>query len=408
MTAVQSEKFKTGCFSVNFLRPLLREEAAQNALLGGVLLAGCESHPDIRSISIRLDTLYGASVGTLVRKKGAVQAVGFYADFVEDALAGEPIFRPVADFVGELLLRPCLEDGGFREDYFSMERDNLVNALRSTLNNKQSYANLCLLKQMYREEQYGIPPQGEEADLEGVDAKSLYRQYRRMLSGSRVELFYLGRATAEEAAEALGGMLKTLPRGEITALSQPKNREVKEVRSLEQSMELAQSKLSMGFRALQARSTKELAGMLVFGVLYGSGSNSKLFLNVREAKSLCYYANASYDKYQGALRVNSGIAAENYDAARSEILRQLEDCTEGRFTQDELEAAKRLLLSQLRADLDSPGRLDEFYLGQAILGLDYELPALMEAVQAVERKDVEKAARTVLLDTVFFLKGVGV
>ena len=296
LTAVQSEKFKTSCFSVNFLRPLLREEAAPNALTGGVLLAGCSAAPDIRSISIKLDTLYGASVGTLVRKKGAVQSVGFYADFVEDRVAGEAVFRPLAEFAGELLLHPCTENSGFREDYFSMEKDNLINALRASLNNKQSYANLCLLKKMFKDERYGIPSQGEEADLQNVTAKSLFAQYRNVLAGSRVELFYLGRADADEAAQTLKAMLKGLPREQIVPLTQPENKAIKQVQRFEQTMELAQSKLSMGFRAMQARSKEELAAMLVFCVIYGSGSSCKLFLNVREAKSLWSYADAMYDK----------------------------------------------------------------------------------------------------------------
>ena len=70
LTAVQTDKIKTGCFSINFLRPMCREEASGNALIPSVLLRGSERYPDIPSISARLDELYGASMGTLVRKKG--------------------------------------------------------------------------------------------------------------------------------------------------------------------------------------------------------------------------------------------------------------------------------------------------------------------------------------------------
>ena len=87
LTCVRSEKFKTGCLSVSLLRPLRREEASANALLSTVLLRGCRDYPNIRSISAFLDRLYGASIGTLVRKKGEVQTTGFYADFLEDRLA---------------------------------------------------------------------------------------------------------------------------------------------------------------------------------------------------------------------------------------------------------------------------------------------------------------------------------
>ena len=45
LTAVQTSRFKTACFSLSFLRPLRQEEAGMNALLPSVLLRGSESAP---------------------------------------------------------------------------------------------------------------------------------------------------------------------------------------------------------------------------------------------------------------------------------------------------------------------------------------------------------------------------
>lgn len=402
-----SEKFKTGCFSINFLRPLRRSEAAQNALIPGVLLAGSTGHPDIRSISIALDSLYGASVGTMVRKKGEIQSIGFVADFVEDGLAGEPVFRPLAKLVGELLLSPLTEDGGFCAEYFETEKQNLINTIRAALNNKQTYANRQLLERMFPDEPYGISELGEEEDLAAVDAKSLYAQYRTLLAESRVEILYFGRASAEEAAAVFREMLAALPRGEAEPLPEPKEPAVWQKKTVEQAMPIVQSKLSMGFRAARARTVEESARMACFAVMFGGSSSSKLFLHVREELSLCYYAGAAYDKYKGFLRVSSGIAQENYERAKAEILRQLEDCAAGRFTDEELDTAIRLLSSQLRANLDDPGRLDEFYLGQAILGLDGTLEDLIAAIERVDRAAAQAAGQSVSLDTVFLLRGVG-
>ena len=148
LTAVQSDKFKTGCFSLNLLRPMKKEEAAANALIPSVLLRGSVQHPDIASISAKLDELYGASAGTLIRKKGEVQMTGFYADFIEDALAGEPVFAPMMDFLGELLLRPRLENGAFLAEYVESEKRNLANAIASRVNDKRTYATGQLVKTM--------------------------------------------------------------------------------------------------------------------------------------------------------------------------------------------------------------------------------------------------------------------
>ena len=106
LTAVQTSRFKTACFSLSFLRPLRQEEAGMNALLPSVLLRGSESAPSIRAIADRLDALCGASVGSLVRKKGEIQLTGLFADGLEDRYAGEPVFSRLLELTAELLLRP--------------------------------------------------------------------------------------------------------------------------------------------------------------------------------------------------------------------------------------------------------------------------------------------------------------
>ena len=47
-------RFKQSCLSLQFLRPMRREEAALNALIPSILLRGCKSAPDLRDITLRL------------------------------------------------------------------------------------------------------------------------------------------------------------------------------------------------------------------------------------------------------------------------------------------------------------------------------------------------------------------
>ena len=104
--------------------------------------------------------------------------------------------------------------------------------------------------------------------------------------------------------------------------------------------------------------------------------------------------------------VSSGIEFENYEVAKAEILRQLEDCRAGKITDEELESARAYLISALRASMDRPGGLDDFYLSQAIAGLSGTMADRIEALRHVTRDEVAAAARRLTLDTVYFLKGV--
>ena len=406
LTAVQTEKFKTGCFSINFLRPLRAEEASANALIPSVLLRGSEHCPDLRAIAARLDDLYGAGIGTLIRKKGEVQMVGFYADFIEDALAGEPVFASVMTFLGELLLQPRLEDGHFVQEYVECEKRNLANAIASRVNDKRMYATSQLVKTMCAGEAYAVPRLGELEDVERITAEGLYAHYREVLSTSRVELFYMGRKDAEEVAAQLRHVLRELPRAAAFDAVETWQRSGRDtVRRGEERLEITQGKLAMGFRTGITAADADYPALLMLNTIFGGGITSKLFCKVREEMSLCYYAISSIEKFKGVMIVSSGVEFEKLETAEKEILRQLDDCRNGVISEYEFTSAKNYLLSDLKAALDSPGRLDDYAVGQRMAGLRGGMEELARGIEAVTPEQVADCARRVTLDTVFTLKG---
>ncbi len=406
LSAVRSDKFKTGCFSVNFLRPLCREEASKNALTFSVLLRGTEKHPDIQSLSDAMDDLYGAEIGLLIRKKGEVQCVGLYCDYVEDAmLPGENIFSGVVALMAEMLLNPVLENGVFRRDYVEREKENLIHSIRSRLNSKRAWAVSRLVKTMFRDEAYGVDRLGEEEDVAPITPQTLYEHYRHILAASRVEICYMGRLPAQEVAEALRRALADLPRETVTPVDTVFVPAAGEVKSVTESLDVTQGKLCMGFRLGTRAGRPDWAAMVVLNSVYGSGVTSKLFVNVREKMSLCYYASASLEKFKGVMVVSSGIEFSQVETAKNAILAELEACRRGEITAEELDSAKKHLISSLRTSMDSPGQLDEYYLGQAISGTSGTIPEFISRVETVTAEDCAACARRITLDTVFFLKG---
>lgn len=149
-----------------------------------------------------------------------------------------------------------------------------------------------------------------------------------------------------------------------------------------------------------------LPALLVMNALYGGTSTSKLFLNVREKLSLCYFASSMLDKLKGLLVVSSGVEFDKFGVAQEEILAQLEAVRGGQFSDRELEAARRAVSSSLRSALDSQGRLEDHWTKQALSGRALEGPdALIDPVERVTADDVVRAAQAVELDTVYRLMG---
>ena len=407
LTAVQSDKFKTGCFSLNLLRPMKKEEAAANALIPSVLLRGSETCPDIASISAKLDELYGASVGTLVRKKGEVQLVGFYCDYVQDEYVDEPVFAPVMAFLAELLLHPRLENGAFPEAVVDSEKLNLENAMLSRINDKRTYAASQLIRTMCAGQPYGIPRIGEPEDLKNITAKSLYAHYRDLLATSRVELFYMGSLSPAAVTKVLQAALAELPRAEVfVPVGTTPAPQARPLQEKTERLDVTQGKLSLGFFTDITAKDPRYPALVLAATVFGGGATSKLFTNVREKMSLCYYASASFEKFKGVLSVSSGVEFSKLDTAKTEILRQLEACQAGDITDNELESARGYLVSDLKIAMDSPGRLDDYYMGQILLEQDGTMEDLASAIARVTKQEAADAIQALRLDTIYALEGV--
>lgn len=401
------ERFKQACMSIQLLRPVCREEAGLNALLPSVLLRGCESAPDIRAIARRTDDLYGASIGGCVRRVGDWQTTGLSCGFVEDrfCLSGDQIMKPMTALLRDLLLRPVLENGMFRQDFVETERKSLVLTIESEINDKRSYAQSQLLRKMCSADSNAIPRLGEKEAVERITAEDLYAHYRRILKESPIEVAYVGSMNPETVAQLVADMFRDVERSYVNLPDQTAFHDGGGGEYTEQ-MDVTQGKLAMGFVTPIWDDDERVMALRLLNIIFGAGMTSKLFMNVREKLSLCYDIGSSFNSAKGLLTVNAGIDCDKVELTRQEVMNQLAACQNGAITAEELEAAKQYMISSLRAVYDSTGAIEYFYSMENLSVRPMTPEQNIAAVERTTLDDVVAAAKTLRLHTVYFLEGV--
>ena len=399
-------RFKQEGLSLQFVRPMCKEEAALNALLPAVLLRGCETAPDLRAITLRLDDLYGAAVGAQLRRVGDYQATGLSCSFMREeyALPGEQLRAPMFAFLEELLFRPVLVNGAFSPEYVESEKRNLTAAIAAQRNDKRAYANAQMVKKMCKGDSFGVPRLGEKEDVEAITPESLYAHYQKILRESPINLFYVGAADPNKLADLLRPIFAKLERTPITLPTQTAFCDCGGCRETE-VMDVAQGKLCMGFTTPITLRAEDFVPMQLFNTVFGSGMVSKLFMKIREEMSLCYDIHSSYHGSKGIVTVSAGIDCNMDSKVEQEVLRQLKACQEGDITETELKAAKEALCNQLRSTHDSPGAIEGYYAVSALSGMQLTPAEYMQAVEKATVEDIAKAAKTMQLHTVYFLRG---
>lgn len=403
---IPAEKFKTSSVTVNFLAPLDVNTASLNALLCNVLRRGSADYPSLTELSIRLEELYDANLYISIRKKGELQVLSLGIAFLDNkyALEGEDVFSKAVDLLFGMITKPYIPNNTFNVEYVEVEKTNLIDYINSKINDKRSYAVNRCYELMCDNEPYGIDHHGKTDIIAGIDSNMLYNHYKTFIDETPMVVSCVGNYDEKALTEKIK-CFKSESRAPLN-YAHPEKKSVSEIRQYTDYMDVEQAKLSLGFRTdiTFADGPAAVCALSLFHTVFGGSPHSKLFENVREKESLCYYCASRPDRLKGTLIVYSGVEDENIEKAKKEILHQLEEIKNGNISQNEMSAAAKALVNSYKSALDSHSQMEDFYLSQIIAGDSSDIEELADTVSSVTAKDVVKAAKGLALDTVYILR----
>lgn len=403
-SAIRDPKFKHNRLSVSFVVPLREETASDYAMLALMMRKGCKSCPDFTKLNQKLDLLYGADLSSDVGKIGACQTITFSVTAVADqyTLDGEKLLRECALLLRDILTQPLIEENAFAEQDFEIERRFLIDTIEAEINDKRAYAVTQCRRLMGKEDPACLCKYGTLSGAKKTTPYSAASAYRALFSGARVELLFAGCGDPSDAMEIFRDVFS--PRREEMRIEMPKIVPIAEtVEEKTEYFDVVQSKLVLGFRTGERLPLHEQAAIGLAVSIFGGTPSSKLFLNVREKLSLCYYCAARYDRIGAVMLVDSGVEQENIAPAKNEILHQLDDLKRGDFTDETMENTRLQKINALRGVSDSAGALEDWYLSRILLGEMTTPEEEIAELRAVTREQVIEAAQKITLDSVYLL-----
>lgn len=402
---VKSEKFKTVRIDIFILDPLNKEKAAQNALIPYVLKRGCRNYPTQQELALRLEELYGAIINAAVYKKGEYQIIQLSAGLVSDSFTvnGTKLFEEVGELLFEILTDPVTEDGMFARDYFEQERENLIQRIRSRVNNKMYYALQRCMEEMCKDEPFAVYEDGDEESAKALTNDRLMARYKELLRQNPIYVYISGNVSQPELEKYIR-RFEAIEREDIISIPPIQvKKEIKEVRRIEEPMDVSQGKLCIGFRTQVEANDPDYYPLVVYNGILGGGVQSKLFQNVREKASLAYSAFSRLEKFKGLLVAVSGIEISEREKAEKIIMEQFKAIEKGDISEYEMEATKKSLVTGMKSMQDSQGSMVDFYLSQHLSVENESVDSFIEKIMAVTEEDVVRVSKKISQDTVYFL-----
>lgn len=404
--AVSADRFKTNEISISFITPLTQQNAAANAVVPFILARTCAQYPSILALNRKLASLYGAQIAPAVLKTGEIQQLKIGLTCLDDrfSLDGEKITAQCVKLLLSLAFEPSLdENGNFLADNTEREKRVLIQKIESEENEKRIYALHRAEEIMFAGEPYAVNRYGTRESVSAVTPQSASAAWKKLLETSKIVITAVGSANAQEIAAMLADRLSAINRKYAPLPEAVLNSGAGTVQRVTERQQVRQGKLVMGFRVeCDPHDKAKAAAMRSFCDVFGGGPYSKLFANVREKMSLCYYCSARFTRQKAFIMVQSGCEEENMQKAENEILNQLEEIKKGNFDY-EFNSSKAALTDALDSVYDSPESIEAWYgIQSAENGYDSPQESAKRN-DAVTKEQIMACAAGVKLDTVYKL-----
>lgn len=405
-----TKKYKTNLISLFLTVPLNRETVTYNALIASILRLGTNNLNNQEEISKVLENMYGAEFNCGIEKLGDNQIIKFYIETLNDAFLphDENLLERAIGLIMDIAFNPLVENGGFCEQYIQTEKANLKNIIESKINDKDQYSFDRCIEEMYKDDSYSIYKFGYVEDIEKIENKDLYKQYKTIIDTAKIDIYVSGNFNTEELKtimEKNENIKKLNARNDEYIISKniPK-KYTNEVKKVEERQNVTQGKLVLGLD-IDDNSINSKYVLAIYNVIFGASPTSKLFQNVREKASLAYTARSAYVRQKNNIFIRCGIEIKNYDKAVKIIYEQLDDMKNGKFSEEDINIAKRAMISAIKGIQDEQSAEITYFLAQELSGNEPNYDEYMEKINAVTKNQVIEIANKISVNTIYFLTG---
>lgn len=399
----ETDKFKSLTCKVFIQQDLKGKDATSTALLPLLLRRGSQKFPSTLHIARELEDLYAAELGSDVLKIGERQILEFYLQMVDPSLLpeGDTLLERSLRTFWEIFTQPQGPGDRFVDAYFEQERSTLEQDLKGLVNDRRSYALARFVALMCADEPFGIYKYGDLDTLAQLTNGDVFEHYQNLLWKYPVDIFCVGR-NLDRVAKLFASLIPS--RDRTTQLETATKIQVDDERFFEETMDLNQAVLAMGYRTNRTYLDDDYYALLVANGILGGFAHSKLFMNVREKASLAYYVGSNIEGSKGLMTITAGISDDKQEEALQIIKEQVTAMQQGEITPEELEQTKRGLIGAMTSINDNPAGIIDRNLIGIVEGELRTIDQVVESIRRVEYDACIRVMQDIKLDTTYILR----
>ncbi len=395
---ITTTQFKKRIITIYFLTDLQDPNITARSLMFQMLGAKNQKYPTRRSQNQYLESLYDAIFDVQSLKIGTQHVNRLTFITIDDAFTEENLFDQALDFIKTALYNPLFdkhvleEEKTFLKDYFKAEYTN-----------KTRYARKRYYETLLSDYPYNMNALGDETRIDKVTLDDIQKSYSAMMEANTVVITVAGDITKDMVHETLKSHLPITSKADTPEMIY--RHDFTQKPALKETHDVSQARLFMTLKTGIYFRDKTYFTVLVFNTLFGEGTDSLLFKDVRETQSLAYYIYSSYSPFTGLISVFSGMADQNVAQGERTVLACLDKMKQGAFTDDDLNLAKAHLKSAIKQGYDSMGNLSLKALRSSLFDIPFKEARILDEIDTVTKADIVALATTIEPTYTYILGG---
>ena len=402
---IKTDKFKTVTLEIDFLRKIRKEETTIRNFLSEIILQSSKKYNTKRLLSLKSKELYDANITSSCTRIGAYTNMSFAINFLQQEYTEDDMQDKTIDFFFDTIFNPNVEDGKFDKHSFDVAKDVIATEIKSIKDNLTKYSLIRMLEILDSTKPFSFNGYGYSEDLEKITSKSLYEYYEDVIKSDKVDIFVVGNVDIDKTIEDIMSKvhIKTIKK-KIDSVRIEHKKIRSRLKKVTEKERITQSKLNIGC-LIKDLSEDELNYTLkIYNEILGGGTESKLFMNVREKNSLCYYINSCVNTYDNLMFIYAGINKNDFDKTLKLIKNEMNKMKSGKFSEEDVLIAKKAMETSINTIYDSPVRIINMYYANELANSD-TIEEKLKKVKNVTFDDVVNVANKIKIDTVYLMYG---
>ena len=399
----KTDKFKSIYVSMILLNEFTKESLTKNALLRRLLTGSSKNYKNETEVVRKVYSLYNSGLYIENSFHNNVVSTDFSIEFLEDKYSEDGLFRKALDYYFDTIFNPNVIDGKFESKNFELAKKSLENYYARKKEDKNSYAfdRAC---ELLDEEYLRYPINGYRECLDSLNEKNMYEYYNQLFKTANTNIFAIGSFDDEKMLDIINKNVNGRLYKNTNKYVKNNFDEVKEIKERVEKEENNQSKLVMIYKLTNITDRERNVILPVFNRILGVGSNSKLFKNVREKKSLAYDVRSSSNRDDSLLSVFAGIDKDKKDETVNAIKDEFKNMQDGKFADNDLKDAilsRKRILTQFLDENDSTLYCNISH----ILYDNDDFEERIEKLNGITKKEITSLAQKAKLCIVYMLEG---